>query len=130
MPLIDPARNFVEVTVSTGYDASATTIVLSSGQGALLPDPAVYGQYNTTWWNSSDQGNPSADANKEIVRILAISTDTLTVLRAQEGTTASTKNTAGKTYKMVMMPSQKFRDDIEKQFRENVIPPALVFAKF
>jgi hypothetical protein len=35
------------------------------------------------------------------VRVTAISTDTLTVTRAQESTSASTKNTASKTYKMI-----------------------------
>ena len=37
---LDQVGNFKKVTVSTGYDASATSIVLSSGQGAELPDPS------------------------------------------------------------------------------------------
>lgn len=94
---LDNAKNFAKVTVSIGYDASATSIVLSSGHGAKLPTVA----FNAVWWNVTDYADPSDDPNVEIVRVTAISTDTLTVTRAQEGISASTKNTAGKTYKMI-----------------------------
>lgn len=57
--------------------------------------------FNAVWWNATDYADPSDDPNVEIVRVTAISTDTLTVTRAQESTSASTKNTAGKTYKMI-----------------------------
>ena len=94
---MDTFKNFAKVTVSTGYDASATSIVLSGGHGAKLPTPP----FNATWYNSTDYPDPSDDPNVEIVRVTAIATDTLTVTRAQESTSASTKNTASKTYKMV-----------------------------
>ncbi len=94
---VDNAKNFAKVTVSTGYDASATSIVLSSGDGAKLPTVP----FNVVWWNSTDYADPSDDPNVEIVRVTARTTDTLTVSRAQEGTSASTKNTSGKTYKMI-----------------------------
>lgn len=94
---LDTAKNFAKATVSTGYDASATSIVLSGGHGAKLPTVP----FNATWWNSTDYPDPADDPNVEIVRVTAISTDTLTVTRAQESTSASTKNTAGKTYKMI-----------------------------
>ena len=94
---LDSAVNFAKVTVSTGYGSSATSIVLSAGNGALLPTAP----FNVIWWNFTDYPDPSDDPNKEIVRVTVISTDTLTVTRAQEGTTGSSKNTAGKTYKMI-----------------------------
>lgn len=94
---LDNAKNFAKVTISTGYDASATSIVLTTGHGAKLPTAP----FNVVWWNASDYGDPSDDPNVEIVRVTAKSTDTLTVTRAQEGTSASTKNTSGKTYKMI-----------------------------
>jgi hypothetical protein len=93
---LDAVNNFVKVTVSTGYNASATSIVLNSGQGASLPAAP----FNLTWWNSTDYPDPADDPNVEIVRVTNVSTDTLTVTRAYEGPAASTKNTAGKTYKM------------------------------
>jgi hypothetical protein len=95
--MIDAAKNFAKATLSTGYDASATSIVLSSGHGAKLAVPP----FNATWWNFTDYPDPTDDPNVEIVRVTAISTDTLTITRAQEGTSASTKNTGGKTYKLV-----------------------------
>lgn len=117
MPTLDPVKNFAKVTVSIGYDASATSIALSSGDGAKLPVPSTDGSFNLTWWNSTDYSDPSDDPNAEIVRCTARSTDTLTVTRAQESTSASTKNTSGKTYQMVLAPTKKLRDDIEAGFQ-------------
>jgi len=94
---MDLFKNFAKVTVSTGYDAAATSIVLSGGHGAKLPAAP----FNATYWNSTDFADPTDDPNVEIVRVTAISTDTLTVTRGQEGITASTKNTASKTYRMI-----------------------------
>lgn len=109
---LDPVKNFAKVTVSTGYDSSATTIVLSSGYGAKLPAPATDGNFQLVWWNSTDYPDPSDDPNVEIVRCTARSTDTLTVTRAQEGTSATNKNTSGKTYLMILAFTKLMRDDI------------------
>lgn len=114
MPVLDPVTNFGIVTVSTGYDNDDTSIALTSGHGARLPQPGVLvNGFNMTWWNSTDYSNPEDDPNVEIVRVTARSTDTLTVTRAQEGTSGSTKNTGGKTYKMILTPSKKLRDDLD-----------------
>lgn len=94
---LDNAKNFAKVEVSTGYDASATTVVLAASEGAKLPTAP----FNATWYNSTDYQDPTDDPNVEIIRVTVKSTDTLTVTRAQEGTTAKTHNTGGKTYKMV-----------------------------
>src|SRR5205807_6821391 len=94
---LDAFKNFAKVTVSTGYDASATSIVLSSGDGAKLPAAP----FNVIWWNSTDYPDPADDPNVEVVRVTAISIDTLTITRGQEGISATTKNSAGRTYKMI-----------------------------
>ena len=112
MATFDATKNFAKVTVSTGYDDSATSIVLSSGHGALLPQPSTDNAFNLVWWNNSDYGDPSDDPNKEIVRCTARSTDTLTVTRAQESTGASIKNVAAKTYRMALVITKKVIDDI------------------
>lgn len=92
------AKNFAKATVSTGYDNSATSIVLTTGHGARLPTQFPIA---LVWWNSTDYPDPSDDPNVEIVVASGISGDTLTVARGMEGTTATTKNTASKTYKMI-----------------------------
>jgi hypothetical protein len=94
---LDLFKNFAKVTVSIGYDASATSIALTAGHGTRLP----VAPFNATWWNSTDYPDPSDDPNVEIVRVTAIASDTLTVTRAQESTSASAKNTASKTYKLI-----------------------------
>jgi hypothetical protein len=109
---LDNVKNFAKVSVSTGYDASATSVVLASGDGAKLPDPTTL-NYNCVWYNFSDYPDPSDDPNAEIVRVTGKSSDTLTITRAQEGTSASTKNTSGKTYKMILGLTAKMISDIE-----------------
>lgn len=94
-----PVSNFGKVTVSTGYDAAAVSIVLTTGHGSRLPSTF---SYPLVWWNATDYSDPADDPNKEIVTVTARAGDTLTVTRAAEGTTATTKNTGGKTYKMVL----------------------------
>jgi hypothetical protein len=105
---MDSFKNFAKVTVSIGYDASATSVVLSGGHGAKLPTAP----FNATWWNSTDFADPTDDPNVEIVRVTAIATDTLTVTRGEEGITASTKNTASKTYRMIAgLTAKTFNED-------------------
>ena len=110
--MLDQILNFCVVVVSTGYNDTDTSIVLKTGDGAKLPDPAS-GEYNLTWYDSDTYPNPADDPNVEIDRVTAKSTDTITVIRAQEGTVASTKNTADKTYKMILSLTKKMITDIE-----------------
>lgn len=67
--------------------------------------------FNAVWYNATDYPDPTDDPNKEVVRVTAISTDTLTITRAQEGTSAATHNTASKTYQLVAGPTAKWTDD-------------------
>ncbi len=98
-------KNFALSSVSAGYDAAAVTITLTTGGGAKFPQPSTEGQFYLVWWNFTDYpsptGPPTADPNLEIVLCTARSGDVLTVTRAQEGTSATTKNTGGKTYYMM-----------------------------
>lgn len=118
---MDAVKNFGIVEVSTGYNASDTSIALSASEGAKLPQPSTDGEFNLVWWNFTDYADPSDDPNKEIVRVTARSTDTLTVVRPVVGNdyngetsdnTASTKNTASKTYKMQLAFTHKAFQDL------------------
>ncbi|MHA1482067.1 MAG: hypothetical protein ACTSQA_01350, partial [Candidatus Heimdallarchaeaceae archaeon] len=115
---LDATKNFAKVEVSIGYNDTDTSIVLTTGDGSKLPDPAS-GEFNLVWWNYSTYPDPADDPNVEIVRCTAKSTDTLTVTRGQEGTAASTKNTASKTYKMGLSFTKKMLDDIETVMDKN-----------
>lgn len=110
--MLDPVKNFAKVTPQTAND-TATSITLASGDGAKLPDPNVSGDFNLVWYNFTDYPDPSDDPNKEIVRVTENTDDVLTVTRAQEGTSASTHNTANKVYKMILAVTKKMIDDIE-----------------
>lgn len=114
-----PVTNFGKVTVSTGYDAGATSIVLSTGHGSRLPSTFPF---PLSWWDASTYSDPADDPNREIVQVTARAGDTLTVVRGHEGTTASVKNVAGKTYKMVLgitkaMWDGLFTNSLSQSFR-------------
>lgn len=118
--MVDAVTNFGKVTVSTGYDNIETNIVLETGQGVKLPDPAVDGSYNLIWWNSTDHLDPADDPNKEIVRVIAKSEDTLIVMRGGEGTTNTIKNLPGRTYKMILSLTAKMIPDLQTDAQERV----------
>jgi ribosomal protein L18 len=67
-------------TLSAGITNSATSITLSSGQGARFPTLAVGDYFYATLIDTSN--------NLEIVKVTARSTDVLTATRAQDNTTA------------------------------------------
>tara|TARA_R100000808_G_C2155041_1_gene166733 strand:+ start:9480 stop:10661 length:1182 start_codon:yes stop_codon:yes gene_type:complete len=73
-------KNNAYGTFSTGYSNSDTTLVLTTGHGARFPDAAGDKYFFATVLNTSN--------NLEIIKVTARSGDSLTVQRAQEGTTA------------------------------------------
>lgn len=94
---VPPARNNAVGTLASGIDSTTTTIVLTAGQGAKFPTTAE-GDWFGALYNSTDYSAPHLDPNFEVVKVTARSTDTLTVVRGQDGTTAVSHNTVGKTY--------------------------------
>ena len=94
-------KNFAKGTVSGTYGAGDTAVTLSTGHGSRFLDPATDGSFPIVWWNATDYADPADDPNGEVVLCTARAGDVLTVTRAQEGTSASAKNTAGKTYKLI-----------------------------
>lgn len=81
----DAHKNFAYSTVATAPSpaTSGTSLVVASGDGAKFP--AV--SFNATVWPANAQ---PTTANAEIVRVTGRSTDTLTITRAQESTSART----------------------------------------
>lgn len=94
---MDLSKNFAKGALSAGYGSTATSIVLSTGDGARFPATA----FNAVWWNSTDYPDPSDDPGVEIVRVTARTGDTLTIQRGQEGTAAVAHDTSGKLYKLL-----------------------------
>lgn len=113
----DAHKNLAYSTVATAPSpaSSGTSLVVAAGDGAKFP--AV--PFNATIWPINTQ---PTTANAEIVTVTARSTDTLTITRAQESTSARTvvigdqiaatitaksltdiesQSTAGITYKML-----------------------------
>lgn len=83
--MVDTHKNFSYSLVATAPspETSGTSLVVTAGQGSRFP--AV--PFNATIWQTGVQ---PTSANAEIVRVTAITTDTLTIVRAQEGSVART----------------------------------------
>lgn len=114
--MTDAVTNFAKATVSTGYTSTDSSIVLVPGHGAKFPSASSSNNntwFNVVWYNSTDYPDPADDPNAEIVRVINNSADTLTLLNsagnrvAQEGTSATNKNIAGKTYLMILAATRK-----------------------
>lgn len=73
-------KNNASTTLASAIDNSVTTIVVTTGGGANLPALGAGEYFYATITDIDD--------NFEIVKVTARSTDTLTVVRAQESTTA------------------------------------------
>jgi prepilin-type N-terminal cleavage/methylation domain-containing protein len=78
-----PSANLSAVATAPSPAATGTSLAVTAGQGSRLPTPP----FEVTIFPTGSQ--PTA-ANAEIVLVTAISGDTLTITRAQEGTTART----------------------------------------
>lgn len=73
-------KNNVSTTLASSINNSVTSISVTAGQGAQFPSITGSDYFYATLVDSSN--------NLEIVKVTARSTDTLTVVRGQEGTTA------------------------------------------
>lgn len=75
-------KNNVTASLAASISSSTTTIVVSSGQGARFPAVPAGSYFYATLYDASN--------NIEIIKVTARSTDTLTVVRGQDSTSART----------------------------------------
>ena len=76
--------NNANSTLASSITNVATSLSVASGAGALFPNPTSSDYFYCTL----DDNN----GNIEVVKVTARSTDTLTITRAQDGTTAKAFN--------------------------------------
>lgn len=105
---MDIAKNFAKGTVVDGIESTVTSLVLESGHGSRFPTVP----FNAVIWNSTDYPDPSDDPDVEVIRVTAISTDTLTITRAQEGTADGEHSIDGKVYFLIAPLTAKTINDI------------------
>lgn len=67
-------------TLASSITNVATSLTVATGEGALFPSPTGGDYFYATLEDGSN--------NREIVKVTARSTDTFTIVRAQDGTTA------------------------------------------
>lgn len=108
----DPIRNFFKTLIVGEYSTTDTQLDVISTDAPSLPDPAVSGAYNLTIFSGTD----SATSERfEIVRVTAKSNDTLTVVRAQEGTDALDMQDPNHVFGVVYSATKKTFDDIKAE---------------
>lgn len=92
--MADQHKNFAYSTVATAPSpaTSGTSLIVASGDGNKFPTPP----FNATIWPTATQPTLTGDTatTAEIVRVTGISTDTLTIERADAATTGEPNNTA------------------------------------
>ena len=96
--------NNANATLAASINSSATSITLTSGQGARFPTLAGGDHFYATLVDTSN--------NLEIVKCTARSTDVLTVVRAQESTTARAYNTGDRIE--IRLTAQTFIDAVNE----------------
>jgi len=80
-----PIKNFAVTNVTNNPSTGGTSMTVTASSSTLFPVPAVDGAFMAIVKPSSVE---ATSTNSEIVRVTAISGDTWTIEREQEGTTA------------------------------------------
>jgi len=94
-------------TLASGINNSVTTIALASGEGARFPNPSSPDVFYATLIDTSN--------NLEVVKVTARSTDSLTVVRAQDNTSARAFSTGDR---FELRPVAKLFEDIQAEARD------------
>lgn len=84
MPIGIKFSNFAFSTLAVGCNTTATSLALASGTGAKFPTLAAGEYFYATLENAS--------LNREVVKVTARVTDTITVVRGRDNTTARSWN--------------------------------------
>lgn len=76
--------NFASSTLASSITAGATSLTVRSGTGSLFPAPTGLEFFYAVLENRTSSGT-----TREIVKVTARTSNTMTIVRAQEGTTAA-----------------------------------------
>ena len=99
-------------TISAGINSSATTVTLDSGQGARFPTLGGSDHFYGTLIDTSN--------NVEIIKVTARSTDSMTVVRAQDNTSARAFSIGDR---FELRPTAKLFEDIQSDaLIDNSVP--------
>jgi len=113
--------NNASATLSSSLTSTATSIVLTTGQGSYFPTPS-YPQY---FWVSLVNGT-----NLEVCQCTGNSGDVLTVVRGQQGTTKQAFSTVGTTVELRLTASSltAFAQLTGDTFTGPVVAPSIVLS--
>lgn len=108
------SKNFVYGELVGLYTTTNTVFTLSSSHGAYFNTASTNSYYNVVLWNYSVSKDPSVDSGKEICSLTKkLSTNSVYLVRAQEGTIATSKTSSGSKYRIMYDFSKEEKDQIE-----------------
>jgi hypothetical protein len=97
---------FARAWVLTGIDTDDTSLVLRQGHGAHFDDGNPTNTFYAVIWDTSYYSSPEEayenSAAEVVSAVYTSGSDTLTITRAQDGTTARSFNSSGHTYEIYM----------------------------
>ena len=110
--------NNAATTITSSISATDTTITVATGSGAEFPNPGVGDHFYATLVGDDGTGGELL----EIVRCTARSTDTLTVVRGLDDTTASSFNAGDK---LELRITKILMDDIQEDAADEAMAMAI-----
>lgn len=118
--MADAHKNLAKSLVATAPSPadSGTSLIVTTGHGTRFPTPP----FNATIQQAGVDPDPTT---AEIVRVTNIATDTLTIERAQEGTSARTVIVGDLIYTAI---TAKFLTDLENDVANRIVAPGTVTA--
>jgi len=94
--------NFAYAYLYTGITAAATSLTTRTGQGARFGSGTWYGVIWDTYYKNASEAYQNSCAEIVLATSNGVS-DTLTLTRAQQSTTARAFNRAGRTYAIMLV---------------------------
>jgi hypothetical protein len=82
---IDRFTDFVVIDIAGAYSDVDVSVAISIGAVSILPTEFPF---YLVWWDAVTYTTPTADANREIVKVTAIVGTDLTIVRGQKNTIA------------------------------------------
>lgn len=110
--------NNAETTITQSISASTTTIQVATGDGAEFPNPGTGDHFYVTLVGDDGTGGELL----EVVRCTSRSSDTLTVVRGLDDTTASAFNAGDK---LELRVTKILMDDIQEDAADEAMAMAI-----
>lgn len=112
MAILDKVSNFAKADLAAFISSTDTSLTIDTNRAGRFPSS---GNFTIVVWDAENTSPEDDDdlSGVEVMLCTGRSSNTLTLTRAQEGTTAKNFNTSGHTYKAALVLTSKMITDID-----------------